>query len=117
MSTLTINQKPIPLRVVFILNLFKIFLAAGLYFYFSANNIQLGDVGPQIILYTMIAYIVFFIGIVITITRKNLIALKIVVFADLLASLPASAFAGILISGISLILLFFNKRIKSYFQD
>ena len=113
--TTTTLKKPAPLRVVFILNLFKIFLAAGLYFYFTANDIVLGTVGPQIILYTMMAYIVFFLGIIIAITKRNLLALRIILFADLLASLPASAFAGILISVISLILVFFNNRIKAYF--
>ena len=108
-------KKPIPLRIVFILNLLKIFLAAGLFYHFSTNDVQLGSVGPQIILYTMFAYIVFFFGIIITITKRNLLALKIIVFLDLLASIPASAFAGLLISTISLLLLFFNGKIKSYF--
>ncbi len=109
-------KKPIPLRVVFILNLFKIFLAAGLYYYFSTNDITLGSVGPQIILYTMFVYIALFIGIIITITKRNLTALKVVIFIDLLASIPATAFAGILISVISLLLLFFNGKIKAYFS-
>ena len=115
-TSFTYANKPLPLRVVFILNLFKIFLATGLYFYFSINNIQLGSVGPQIILYTLLAYIFFFSGIVMAILKKHLWALRIVVFLDLIASLPASAFAGILISIISLLLLFFNKRITGYFQ-
>ena len=115
-TSITTKNKPLPLRVVFILNLFKIFLATGLYYYFSTNNIQLGDVGPQIILYTLFAYIFFFVGIVLMITRRQLTGLKVVIFLDLLASLPASAFAGILISIISLLLLFFNKKIKEYFS-
>lgn len=110
------KKKPIPLRVVFILNLLKIFLAAGLYTYFTANDITLGEVGPQIILYTGIAYVVLFIGIIIVITKRNLLALKIIIFIDLLASLPAKAFAGILIAIISLLLLFFNKKIRYYFE-
>jgi hypothetical protein len=109
-------KKPIPLRIVFILNLFKIFLAAGLYYYFSTNEVSLGSVGPQIILYTLFAYMTLFIGIIYTITKKNLTGLKIVVFIDLLVSLPASAFAGILISVISLLLLFFNSKIRTYFS-
>ena len=109
-------KKPIPLRIVFILNLLKIFLAGGLYYYFCTNDIQLGSVGPEIIMYTGFAYIAFFVGIIVTITKKNLTALKIVIFLDLLASLPASAFAGILISVISLILVFFNGKIKAFFS-
>ncbi len=110
-------KKPIPLRIVFILNLFKIFLAAGLLTYFTINDIQLGDVGPKIILYTLLAYIVTFIGIVRTILTKELKALKAIVFLDLVVSLPASAYAGILISVVSLLLLFFNGKIKEYFAS
>lgn len=114
MSNLNL-KKPIPLRVVFILNLFKIFLALGLFFYFSTNNIQLGDVGPQIILYTMFGYIATFAGIVWSILKRNMIALKSILFIDLLISLPARAIAGILIAVISLLLVFLNGKIKAYF--
>ena len=109
-------KKPLPLRIVFILNLFKILLAFGLYLYFSANNIQLGNVGPQIILYTMIGYIIMFGGIVFAILKRNMLMLRIVLFLDLLISLPATAIAGIAISVISLLLVFFNHKIKAYFS-
>lgn len=82
---------------------------------FSVKDITIGAVGPQIILYTFLAFTVLAIPIFYFIRKRNLLATRIAIGVDLLAALPATAFISIVLS-VVIFGLSFSRSAKDYFQ-
>ena len=121
MTTLNTNigfEKPALLRVIFILNALKIFLAFGLLIGFKYFDLQVGSVsGPSAVLmifWTMIGYIATFAAIVTSILKRSVIGLRTAIVIDFLISIPAKAFVGFAVALIGLALSFTNP-VKAYF--
>lgn len=101
MTTLDTNigrDKPPLLRVIFILNALKIFLALGLLIGFRYFDLKVGSVsGPSavtMIFWTMIAYIATFAAIVTSILKRSIVGLRAAIAVDFLVSIPSKAFIG-----------------------
>lgn len=121
MTTLDTNSgfaKPPLLRVIFILNALKIFLALGLLVGFKYFDLKVGSVsGPSavtLIFWTMIGYIATFAAIVASILKRSIIGLRVAIVVDFLISIPAKAFVGFAVALIGLGLSF-TKPVKAYF--
>ncbi len=111
-------DKPINLRIIFILNALKILLALGFfvafkYYDFSVGELR-GDAAASVMLYTMFGYIAAFIGMVISILKRVVIGLRVAIIADFLVSIPGKAFIGFAIALISIALTFTNS-VRAYF--
>ncbi|WP_171210939.1 hypothetical protein [Ruegeria sp. HKCCA5426] len=110
--------KPPLLRVIFILNALKIFLALGLLIGFKYYDLQVGTVGGPsavtLIFWTMIGYIVTFAAIVASIVKRSIIGLRAAIVTDFLISFPAKAFVGFAVALIGLGLSF-TQPVKAYF--
>ncbi len=112
-------KKPIPLRVIFILNALLIFLAFAIYYALSNDLFEPPggkSLNPAWVLYTAIGYIITFIALVTCILNKKLMALRAVIITVALISIPAGGFIGILFSIISFALSF-NKKVLAYFNQ
>ena len=121
MSTLDTNvgfDKPPLLRVIFILNALKIFLALGLLIGFKYYDLKVGSVsGPSavtMIFWTMLGYIATFAAIVTTILKRSIIGLRAAIVVDFLISIPAKAVIGLVIAAIGMGLSF-APSVKAYF--
>lgn len=122
MTTLDTNigkNKPALLRVIFILNALKILLSFGLFIGFSYYGLEVGDKGGDgmatIILWTTLGYIVTFAVMVASILKRSILGARLAFVADVLISLPAQAFIGIVVAIIS-IGLSFTGPVKAYFS-
>lgn len=107
--------KPIALRVVFILNALMMFLPFIFYYVITSKEITIGELDPQIMIYTGIAYILSFIPLVYFILKRNVKGFRVMFIVNILIALPASAYIGILVAIISLLISFFNAKVKGYF--
>ena len=108
-------KKPTPLRVLFLLNLFLV-VVCYVFYGFAQSKGNVAGVPATSILYTALASTVLFIGVITSIKKFSLGALRIVILLVLAASLPTLAFIGIAISIISFILTF-NRKIKAYLNQ
>lgn len=108
-------NKPASVRIIFILNAFKILLAFALYFVFTTRDISIGGADPSIILYTAFGYIILFGAMVYSILNRKVWGLRASIILDFLVSIPATAIAGFLISIISFIVSY-RKSAKAYFE-
>ena len=113
-STLKIH-KPIPLRVIFILNAFMAILPFVFYWVFSSKNISVGDLNPMWMVYTGIAYLISFIVLVYCLKNRKLFGARSIFVANILIAIPAGAYIGILVAILSLGLSFFNQKVLAYF--
>ena len=109
-------HKPIPLRVIFILNALMMVLPFIFYYVFTTQDVSIDGLDPMYMAYTGLAYIVSFIILVFFLVRRNLLGSRAVFLLNILIALPASAYIGILVAVISLSLSFFNKKVLSYFS-
>ena len=109
-------KKPIPLRVIFILNALMMVLPFIFYYVFTTRDITIGDLNPTWMAYTGIAYIISFAILVYFLVNRNLLGARIMFVINILIALPAGAYIGILIALISLALSFFNKKVLHYFS-
>lgn len=121
MSTLDTDigfNKPPLLRVIFILNALKIFLALGFLIGFKYYGLQVGSVsGPSavtMIFWTMLGYIATFAAIVTSILKRSIIGLRAAIVVDFLISIPAKAFVGFAVALIGMGLSF-TQPVKAYF--
>ncbi|MEM7440005.1 MAG: hypothetical protein AAF393_10425 [Pseudomonadota bacterium] len=121
MSTLKTDvgfNKPPLLRVIFILNALKIFLALGLLVGFKYYDLEVGSMsGPSavtLIFWTMIGYIATFAAIVTSILQRSIVGLRTAIVADFAISIPAKAFIGFAVALIGLGLSF-TPPVKAYF--
>lgn len=112
------KTKPLNLRIIFVLNAFKILLSVGLYIGFKYQGLTIGTLssasGAAIILYTTIGYLITFTVMVFSILKRNMLGLRLAIGADFLVSIPAKAFIGMLIATVSLGLTF-TVTVKRYF--
>lgn len=109
-------KKPIPLRVIFILNALMMVLPFVFYYVFTTKNITVGDLDPIWMVYTGIAYIISFAVLVYFFINRKLLGARIMFIINILIAIPAGAYIGILIAIISLLLSFFNKKVLAYFS-
>ncbi len=109
-------KKPIPLRIIFILNLLLVIVCYVFYFVFKSKDIELGKVNPEKILYTAISYTVIFAALVYSILNKKLLLVRICTILTFAVSIPTSAFIGIGVSIISFALTF-HPKVKSYLNS
>jgi len=109
-------HKPIPLRIIFILNALMAILPFIFYWVFTTKNITVGDLDPMWMVYTGIAYILSFTLLVYCLQNRKLLAARIVFVVNILIAIPAGAYIGILVAITSLALSFFNKKILAYFS-
>lgn len=108
-------NKPKSIRAIFILNALKIVLALSFLMFFTFADITVGAVGPSIILYTLIGYVVFFTGMVVSILKRSQLGLQISIVLDFITSIPSTAIIGFVIAIVSMILTF-SKSSKAYFH-
>ena len=112
--TQELPKKPIPLRITFILNALMMILPFVFYFVITLNQIKVGTLDPNWMIYTGIAYIFSFILLVFFILTRNFTGYRIMFFVNILIAIPAGAFIGMVIALVSFGLSF-NKKIKAYF--
>lgn len=109
-------HKPIPLRIIFILNALMAILPFIFYWVFTSKNMSVGNLNPIWMIYTGIAYIISFIFLVYCLKNRKQWGARIIFFINILIAIPTSAYLGILVALISLALSFFNKKILAYFS-
>lgn len=109
-------KKPIPLRVIFILNALMVLLPFVFYFVFTTQNITVGNLNPIWMVYTGLAYLVSFALLVYFLVNRQQLGARIIFVINILIALPAGAYIGILVALISLALSFFNEKVRSYFS-
>ncbi len=114
-STNKVVNKPIPLRVIFILNALMMVLPFVFYMVVTSKNIHINGLNPSYMLYTGAAYIVSFIALVRFILNRNIIGVRSIVFLNVLIALPTKAYIAIIVAIISM-LLSFNRKVKAYFM-
>lgn len=108
-------KKPILLRAIFIMNGLLMFLPFFFYYAITSKILDVGgELDPMWMIYTGIAYIALFATLVFCILKRNIMGVRAVLIITLLASLPASAYIGIVVSLISLALSF-TAQVKAYF--
>lgn len=108
-------KKPIQLRILFILNLLLVAICFVFYAIAKSKG-NIGGLAPNTVLYTAISYTVLFVALVTAIKRLSLTGLRIVITLVFLVSIPASAFIGMFIAILSMVLSF-HKKIKQYFNQ
>ncbi len=111
-------SKPVTLRVLFILNALKILLAFGFFATFKFYGLQVGELaGTQaanLMLYTMLGYMVTFTCIIASILKRSMIGIRAAIAVDFLVSIPATAVIGFIIAIISMGLTF-TAPVRAYF--
>ena len=118
MNTVNANYaqhgKPLPLRVIFVLNGIMTFLPFLFYAVITSRNIEIGGLNPIYMVYTGVGYIISFVALVHFILRRNIVGLRMVILINVLIAIPAKAYIGILVAVISAGLTF-APRVKDYF--
>lgn len=109
-------NKPIPLRIIFLLNALMMILPFVFYYVFTIQNITVGDLDPMYMVYTGLAYILSFGVLVIFLLKRNLWGARVTFILNILIALPAGAYIGIVVAIISLTLSFFNQKVLAYFN-
>lgn len=109
-------KKPIQLRIIFILNALMMVLPFIFYAVFTAKNVQIEGFNPVWMIYTGIGYIVSFALLVFFILKKQFVAFRIMFAINVLISIPASAYIGIVVAIVSFVLSFSNK-VKAFFTE
>lgn len=111
-------SKPVALRVIFILNAFKIFLAFGFFAAFKFFGLQVAELaGPKaanLMFYTMLGYMVTFTCIVASILKRSMLGIRAAIAVDFLVSIPATAVIGFVIAIIGMGLTF-TASVRAYF--
>ena len=106
--------KPIPLRIIFILNALMCILPFVFYLVITKKGIEIGGLDPIGMVYTGLAYIVSFILLVRFILKRNYNGVRVILILNVLIAIPMKAYIGILFALISLGLTF-HKKVKEYF--
>ncbi|MBX2871276.1 MAG: hypothetical protein KTR30_04230 [Saprospiraceae bacterium] len=109
-------KKPIPLRVIFILNALMTVLPFVFYYVFTTRNITVGTLDPIWMVYTGMAYIISFVILVYFLSNRKQLGARIMFVINILIAIPAGAYIGILVAIISLALSFFNNKVLAYFS-
>ncbi len=117
-NTIDGRDKPIKLRIIFILNALKIVLTFGFFIAFkyggfAVNELE-GEPAASLMLYTMFGYIAAFATMVVSILKRSMLGLRAAIVVDFLISIPAKAPIGFAVAAISMGLTFTNA-VKAYF--
>lgn len=110
-------HKPVPLRVIFILNALMTILPFIFYWVFTSKNITVGNLNPIWMVYTGIAYIISFVFLVYCLKNRKQLGARIIFIVNILIAIPSGAYIGILIAFVSLAISFFNKKVQAYFTS
>lgn len=110
-------QKPIPLRIIFILNALMAVFPFIFYWVFISKNISIGNLNPIWMVYTGIAYFISFVFLVYFLKNRAQLGARIIFILNILIGIPAGAYLGILVALVSLSLSFFNKKVLTYFAS
>lgn len=108
-------KKPIQLRIIFILNAIMMFLPFVFYYVVTTKNIQLGGLDPMYMVYTGAGYIASFALLVATILSKKINLMRTIFVLNILISIPASAYIGMIVAIISMLISYMSKNVKEYF--
>ena len=116
--TTTANSvnKPIQLRIIFILNALMMFLPFVFYYVFTTKNISIAGLDPIYMVYTGIGYILSFALLVNFILKKNIVGFRIMFGINILIAFPASAYIGIVVAILS-VLISYTEKVKTYFAS
>lgn len=117
-TNVTVNElpaKPIPLRVIFILNALMMILPFVFYAVITSKGIEIGGLNPSWMIYTGIAYIASFAALVYFILKRNIQGARAIFGLNFLIAIPAGAYIGMGVAIISMLLSFFNGKVKHYF--
>ncbi|WP_353780144.1 hypothetical protein [Winogradskyella sp. 3972H.M.0a.05] len=106
-------KKPIPLRIIFILNGILMFLPFLFYYIVTVKGKDFG-IEPMWMIYTGIGYILSFGIIVYSILSKKYLLFRLAFILTILISIPTQAYIGIVVAIASLVLSF-NSKIEKYF--
>ena len=110
------TKKPIALRVIFLLNALMTILPLAFYYVFTTNNITVGDLDPNWMLFTGVGYIISFLFLVYSFIKRKFFMARIIFGLNILIAIPAGAYIGILIAIISTIISFKNTKVLTYFS-
>jgi len=113
-SKTNLPGKPIPLRIIFILNALMTILPFVFYTVITTKEIEIGGLDPMVMIYTGIAYIVSFAFMIRFIIKRNYNGVRAIIILNSLIAIPAKAWIGIGVAIISFALTF-NKKVKAYF--
>ena len=108
--------KPILLRVIFVLNALMMILPFVFYYVITNNEITIGGLDPQYMIFTGIAYIISFLFLVFFILKRNIIGARIIFILNVIIAIPAKAYIGILVALISMGLSF-SSKVKAFFAS
>lgn len=111
----TTIKKPVTLRIIFILNLLLVIICF-VFFGFAQSKGNVAGVPANHILYTAISYTLLFIGLIISIKKFSLLAVRIIVILIFLVSMPTVALIGMVISLVSFGLTF-NRKVRAYLSQ
>ena len=109
-------KKPIPLRVIFLLNAMMAVLPFLFYYVFTSQNLSIGQLNPLWMVYTGLAYLISFAFLVYNILHRSIWGVRIMFMLNILIALPAGAYIGILVAIISLALSFYNDKVLQFFD-
>lgn len=113
-NAVDLSVKPASVKAIPIIIIVRALLALVFYIVFSVKDITVGSVGPQVILYTFLAFCALAVPIFYFFRKKQVFPLRIAILVDLLAALPATAFISIVLSLIAFGLTF-TKSARAYF--
>ena len=109
-------DKPIPLRIIFILNALMCILPFVFYLVITSKDITIGGLDPKWMLFTGAAYIISFVILVRFILTQNYQGVRGIIILNILIALPAKAYIGIAVAIISFALTF-NNKLKAFFHN
>ena len=107
--------KPGSVKAITYLTIFKLVLAMGFYLAFTVGGLVISGANPTFILYTFGGYAVMAVFILMAISRRKLVMLRVAIIADFIVSIPTTAVIGFVVSLVSLGLTF-NKKARAYFN-
>ncbi len=109
-------QKPIQLRIIFILNALMMILPFVFYYVFTTKDISIEGLDPIMMVYTGFGYILSFLLLVFSILKRKLILFRVMFGINILIAIPAGAYIGMVIAVISMAISF-NKKVKEFFAS
>lgn len=107
-------KPPKSIRAVFLLTCFKVLLAWTMFGVIS--KIGSDRIDPNLIMYTAAAYTVLAIATFVLIHKHSAIGVRVCIGLAILASIPASAFIGIVLD-VAALALTFTKPAKAFFNS
>lgn len=114
-NTATPPAKPLPLRVIFILNAVMVVLPLVFYGVVTSRQIDLGGLDPRLMLFTAAGYALSFAALVLGILKRHIATVRTVLILNAVIALPAKAYIGMAVAAVSMALTF-NAAVRRYFS-